>query len=164
MKKNAQHCIKNSRERCAKSIHPAFLETQKQRKTSGSISVENVEQFKKIKHDTELLKCKDCSLDGSGKFAKFSVMFEKNPFKSYILRITEKSLVVIKQCKRNSCNVHQYAHKNDETNETNRFCRLEGKKQPPFFFSVLANVMLSTEKRLQSRYCKNYFERCHSIR
>ena len=42
VKRHAQHCIKNSRERYAKSIHPALLETQNQRQTIGSISVENM--------------------------------------------------------------------------------------------------------------------------
>ena len=73
---------KNSSESCAKSIHPALLETQKQCKTSGSISEENVEHFKETEHDTVVLKSRNGSLDGSGKFAKFSVLFDKNPYKS----------------------------------------------------------------------------------
>ena len=133
VKKNAQHCIKNSRERCAKSIHAASLRTQNERKTSGLIFVENMEHIKNIKHDTELLKCKDCSLDGSGKFAKFSVMFEKNPFISNNLRIRQKSLFVIKQCQRKSCNAHQYSNTNDESNETKQILEVGKEKTTPFF-------------------------------
>ena len=123
-----------------------------------------MEHFKETEHDTVVLKSKDCSLDGSGKFAKFSVRFEKNPFISYNLRIRQKSLFVIKQCKRNSCNAHQYSHKNDESNETKQILQVGKEKTTPLYFSVLANVMLSPEKWKPSRYCNNYFETCHFIR
>ena len=123
---------------------------QESTQTSGSISVEDKAQFRESKLESELLKSKHCSFDGSRKFDQLQAMFEKILLNHTFCgshRSLSLSSSIANEIAVTRINIPIQMMK---ATKQNRFCRLERKKQNPLYFTVLAKVMLSPENEYKA--------------